>query len=56
MLTKWQKGMSVANVRLDHAALWVQIWGAPFDMATPQVAIEVGSWLGIVEEVEMRKR
>lgn len=56
MLTKWQKGMSVANVRLDHASLWVQIWGAPFDMATPQVAIEVGSWLGIVEEVEMRKR
>ena len=56
MLTKWQKVMSVANVRLDHASLWVQIWGASFDMATPQVAIEVGSWLGIVEEVEMRKR
>ena len=46
----------MANVRLDHASLWVQIWGAPFDMAIPQVATEVGSRLGIVEEVEMRKR
>lgn len=35
MLTRWQKGMSAGNVKLDHASLWVQIWDAPFDMATP---------------------
>lgn len=30
--------------------------GAPFDMVSPKVAIEVGSRLGMVEEVEMRRR
>lgn len=47
--------MSAGNVELDHASLWVQICEAPFDMATPQVATEVGSWLGIVEGVERRR-
>ncbi|XP_075633572.1 uncharacterized protein At4g02000-like [Castanea sativa] len=48
--------MTVSNVNLDCASLWIQIWGAPFDMVTPQIAIEVGSLLGIVEDVERCKR
>lgn len=32
------------------------IWGAPFDMVPPQVAKEVGSRLGVVEEVEWKQR
>ena len=32
LLMKWRKGMNVDNVRLNQASLWVQIWGAPFDM------------------------
>lgn len=56
MLKRWQKGMSASNVKLDHASLWVQIWGAPFDMSSPKVAALVGSKLGILEEVEKRSR
>lgn len=50
MLHKWQLGMMVKNVQFDLVSLWVQIWGAPFDMACPKVAEEVGSHLGVVEE------
>lgn len=56
MLQRWKKGMNVGNVQMDYASLWVQIWGAPFDMVSPQVATEVGSRLGVVEEVERRRR
>ena len=27
MLTKWKKGRTVSNVKLDCAFLWIQIWG-----------------------------
>ena len=56
LLRRWQKGMTVENIKLEHASLWIQIWGAPFDMVSPQVAKEVGSRLGIVEEVEWKQR
>ena len=52
MLQQWKKGMIVGNIQMEIASLWVQIWGAPFDMISPQVAKEVGSRLGKVEEVE----
>ncbi|KAL0006263.1 hypothetical protein SO802_013824 [Lithocarpus litseifolius] len=32
-----------------------EIWGAPFDMASPKVAAEIGGRLGKVVEVERRK-
>lgn len=44
------------NVKFDVVGLCVQIWGAPFDMVYPQVAREVSSRLGMVEEVEQRRR
>lgn len=56
MLRRWQKGMTARNVKFEHVSLWVQIWGAPFDMVTPTVASEVGKRLGVVEEVEKRQR
>ena len=56
MLTNWRKGMTVSNVKLGYASLWIQIWGAPFDMVSPQMATEVGSRLGVVEDVERRRR
>ncbi|XP_075644994.1 uncharacterized protein LOC142615982 [Castanea sativa] len=56
LLQRWKKGMNVGNIQMEKASLWVQIWGAPFDMISPQVAKEVGSRLGEVEEVEGRKR
>ena len=56
LLRRWQKGMTVENIELEHASLWIQIWGAPFDMVSPQVVKEVGSRLGIVEEVEWKQR
>ena len=52
LLQRWQKGMTVGNIRLEHASLWIQIWGAPFDMVSPQVAREVCNRIGRVEEVE----
>ena len=44
--------MTGGNIKWTHASLWVQIWGAPFDMISPRVASEVGSRLGVVEEME----
>ena len=55
ILQRWKKGMTVGNIRMDKASLWVQIWGVPFDMISPRVAKEVGNRLGDVEEVEERK-
>ena len=55
LLKRWQRGMTMSNVKLEHASLWIQIWGAPFDMVSPQVTKEVGSRLGMVEDVERRR-
>lgn len=44
MLQRWKKGMNVGNVQMDYASLWVQIWGAPFDMVSPQVATDWVWW------------
>ena len=52
MLQRWKKAMMVGNIKMVTVSLWVQIWGAPFDMISPQVAKEVGGCLGVVEEVE----
>jgi len=55
MLQGWQPRMTAANVKFESVALWVQIWGAPFDMASPKVAAEIGGRLGEVVEVERKK-
>lgn len=54
LMHKWQVGMITKNVQFDTISLWVQIWGAPFDMACPKVVEEVGRRIGEVEEVEKR--
>lgn len=41
---------------MEYTSLWVQIWGAPFDMVSPQVVKEVGNRIGVVEEVEWKRR
>ena len=56
MLRRWQSGMTAKNVQFEAVSLWVQIWGAPFDMVCPKVAEEVGNRLGVVEEVKRRRR
>ncbi|XP_065619740.1 uncharacterized protein At4g02000-like [Quercus suber] len=55
LLTRWKSGMTVTNVRFDSVSLWVQRWGAPFDIRTARVAEEVGNQLGRVLEVEKRR-
>ena len=55
LLTRWKSGMTAANVKFDSVPLWVQIWGAPFDMRSSRVAEEVGNRLGKVLEVEKRR-
>ena len=47
--------MSANNVVLEHALLWVQIWGVPFDMMFLNVATKVGNKMGMVEDVERRQ-
>ena len=47
--------MTVGNIRMDKASLWVQIWGVPFDLISHRVAKEVRNRLGDIEEVEERK-
>lgn len=44
--------MSSNNVVLEHASLWVQIWGVSFDMMSPTVVTEIGKKMGVVEDVE----
>ena len=56
MLTWSRTGMSANNVVLEHASLWVQIWGVPFDMMSPNMVTEVGNKMGVVEDVECRRR
>ena len=56
LLVRWKAGMTAGNVKFESASLWVQIWGAPFDMVSPKVAEEIGNRLGIVEEVEKRSK
>lgn len=56
MLRKWQLGITAKNVRFNSVSLWVQIWDAPFDMVSPTIAAEIGSRMGVVEEVEKRHR
>ena len=51
MVKRWKQGMMVRNVQFDSVVLWVQIWGAPFDMVSPTVVAEIGSRLGRVEEL-----
>ena len=46
--------MTAKNVESD--SIWVQIWGAPFDMVCPQMALEVGQHFGTVEAVEQRSK
>lgn len=48
--------MTAKNVKFESVSIWVQIWGAPFDMVCPQVALEVGRHLGTVEAVEQRSK
>ncbi|XP_075663260.1 uncharacterized protein LOC142632812 [Castanea sativa] len=56
MLTRWRSGISANNVVLEHASLWVQIWGVSFDMMSPNVVTKVGNKMGVVEDVERRRR
>lgn len=56
LLVRWQSGMISSNARFDSASFWVQIWVGPFDMVSPKVAEEIGSRLGVVQEVENRQK
>ena len=56
LVQRWKQGMTTGNVKFDSVVIWIQIWGAPFDMVSPIVAAEIGSQLGRVEEVEKRQR
>lgn len=56
LLTRWKAGMTADNVRFDSVALWVQIWGTPFDLVSPKIAETVGSRLGSVVEVEKKQK
>ena len=56
MLQRWKKGMIVGNIKMENVSLWDQIWGAPLDMISPQVAKLIGGHLGEVEEVEWKKK
>ena len=44
--------MTTTSVKFDLVPLWVQIWGAPFEMRTARVVEEVGNRLGRVLKVE----
>ena len=56
MLKRWKAGMSSKNVVLEHASMWIQIWGVPFDMMASKVAMEIGNKMGVVEDVERWRR
>ena len=56
LLIQWKIGMTGDNIKFDSISLWIQIWGAPFDLVSPKVAEVVGSKLGSVVEVEKKQK
>ena len=36
--------------------MWIQIWGVPFELMASKVAMEIGNKMGVVEDVEQRRR
>ena len=56
MLLQWKVRMIADNVKFDLLSLWVQIWGAPFDLVSPKIVEAVGSRLGSVVEVEKKQK
>ena len=48
--------MTGDNIKFDSISLWIQIWGAPFDLVSLKVAEVVGSKLGSVVEVEKKQK
>lgn len=56
MLLRWQVGITGGNVKFDLVSLWVQIWGAPFDLVSPTIAEAVGSRLGTVVKVKKKQK
>ena len=56
LLVCWKSGMTIGNVKFESVSCWVQIWGMPFDMVSPSVAEAVGGRIGVVEEVEKRRK
>ena len=35
MLQQWRNGITVGNIQMDYASLWIQKWRAPLDMIYP---------------------
>ena len=56
MLLQWKVRMIADNVKFDLLSLWVQIWGAPFDLVSPKIAEAMGSRLGSMVEVEKKQK
>ena len=56
LLTRWKARMTMDNVQFDLVALWVQIWGTPFDLVSPKIEETVGSRLGSMVEVEKKQK
>ncbi|XP_075654848.1 uncharacterized protein LOC142625017 [Castanea sativa] len=56
MLLQWRVGMTAGNVKFDSVSLWVQIWGAPFDLVLPTIVEAMGIRLGTVVEVERKQK
>lgn len=54
LLTRWRKGLSVANMNFTHSPFWVQVWGLPFESMSKEVGRELGSKLGRYIESDKR--
>ena len=56
LLVHWKSRMTAGNVKFESISCWVQILGVPFDMVSLSVAEAIGGRIGVVEEVEKRRK
>ena len=54
LLSRWRKGLTLANLVFTHAPFWIQVWGLPFEYMTEEAGRDIGSKIGRVMEVDKR--
>ena len=50
----WERGMTDTSVSFTSMAMWVQVWGLPFDLLLEEVVRDIGSLMGEVLDADLK--